>query len=64
MVTTQFFLTLRTNPEIGRGFLAGRRPAWPRQASFLLGNEIWKERFGSDSGILEKTIRLDGLDRA
>src|SRR5882762_8686071 len=62
-VTTQFFATLRTNPEIGRGFLAGEDEPG-RDNVVLLGNEIWKERFGSDSGILGKTIRLDGVDRA
>jgi len=62
-VTTQFFATLRTNPEIGRGFLAGEDELG-RDNVVLIGNEIWKERFGSDSGILGKTIRLDGLDRA
>src|SRR5207245_2427518 len=62
-VTTQFFAALRTNPEIGRGFLAGEDEPG-RDNVVLLGNEIWKERFGSDSGILGKTIRLDGLDRA
>src|SRR5882724_1463628 len=62
-VTTQFFAALRTNPEIGRGFLAGE-DEHGRDNVVLLGNEIWMERFGSDSGILGKTIRLDGLDRA
>jgi putative ABC transport system permease protein len=62
-VTTQFFATLRSNPEIGRGFLAGEDELG-RDNVVLIGNEIWKERFGSDSGILGKTIRLDGLDRA
>jgi hypothetical protein len=50
-VTTQFFATLRTNPEIGRGFLAGEDELG-RDNVVLIGNEIWKERFGSDSGIL------------
>jgi hypothetical protein len=62
-VTTQFFATLRKNPEIGRGFLAGEDEPG-RDNVVLLGHEIWKERFGSDSAILGKTVRLDGLDRA
>ena len=61
-VTTQFFATLRTNPEIGRGFLVGEDIPG-RDNVVLLSYEIWKERFDSDSGILGKTIRLDGLDR-
>ncbi|PYU60416.1 MAG: hypothetical protein DMG56_15960, partial [Acidobacteria bacterium] len=62
-VTMQFFAALRTNPEIGRGFLAGEDEPG-RDHVVLLGNDLWKERFGSDSGILGKTIRLDGHDRA
>jgi len=61
-VTTEFFPTLRTNPETGRGFLAGEDEPG-RDDVVVLGNEIWKEQFGSDAGILGKTIRLDGADR-
>jgi putative ABC transport system permease protein len=61
-VTTKFFAALRTNPEIGRGFLAGEDvPGHDNVA--VLGNELWKERFGADDQILGKTIRLDGVSR-
>jgi predicted permease len=61
-VTTEFFSTLRTNPEIGRGFLAGEdRPG--RDNVVVLGNGLWRERFGSDPQILGKTIQLDGIAR-
>jgi predicted permease len=60
-VTTEFFRTLRTNPETGRGFL--REEGEPgRDGVVILGNQIWKEQFGSDSGILGKTIKLDGAE--
>jgi len=59
-VTTDFFPTLRTNPEIGRGFLA--EEAEPgRDNVAVLSNELWKERFGADPEILGKTVRLDGI---
>src|SRR5205807_2025944 len=45
-VTTDFFSTLRTNPEIGRGFLAGEGEPGNDNVA-ILANELWKERFGS-----------------
>src|SRR5207302_3936550 len=61
-VTTDFFSTLRTNPEIGRGFHAGEGEPGNDNVA-ILANELWKERFGSDSEILGKAIRLDGVSR-
>ncbi|HET9180433.1 MAG TPA: ABC transporter permease [Terriglobia bacterium] len=61
-VTTSFFATLRTNPSIGRRFLAGEGEPG-NDGVAVLSNELWKERFGSDSEILGKTIRLDGVNR-
>ncbi|HKW64130.1 MAG TPA: ABC transporter permease [Candidatus Acidoferrum sp.] len=61
-VTTEFFSTLRTNPEIGRGFLTGEGEPGNDSVA-ILSNELWKERFGSDPGILGKAIRLDGVSR-
>jgi putative ABC transport system permease protein len=59
-VTTEFFSLLRINPEIGRGFLAGEdEPGHDHVA--VLSSDLWKERFGSDTQILGKTIRLDGI---
>ncbi|HEV2246196.1 MAG TPA: ABC transporter permease, partial [Terriglobia bacterium] len=61
-VTTSFFSTLRTNPSIGRGFLAGEGEPG-NDGVAVLSNELWKERFGSDPEILGKTIHLDGVNR-
>jgi predicted permease len=61
-VTTEFFQTLRTNPAMGRGFVAGEGEPG-RDSVVVLSNELWKERFGSDSHILGKTIWLDGIGR-
>ncbi|HEY2459377.1 MAG TPA: ABC transporter permease [Candidatus Acidoferrum sp.] len=61
-VTTGFFATLRTNPEIGRGFLEGEDESGHDNVA-VLSNELWKQRFGSDDKILGKTIRLDGVGR-
>jgi len=61
-VTPEFFPVLRTNPEIGRAFLAGEGE--PGNGNVVvLSNELWKERFSADSEVLGKTIRLDGVSR-
>ena len=61
-VTTDFFPTLRANPEIGRGFLAEEEEPG-RDNVVILSNELWKERFGADSEILGRTVQLDGISR-
>jgi hypothetical protein len=61
-VTTDFFPTLRTNPELGRGFLAAEDEPG-RDNVAVLSNELWKERFGADLAILGKTVQLDGISR-
>ena len=59
-VTPEFFPTLRTNPAIGRVFVAGEGEPG-RDDVVVLNDELWKERFGSDPGILGKTIQFDGV---
>ncbi len=62
IVTTEFFATLRTNPELGHAFLAGQdRPG--QDDVVVLSDKLWKARFGSDRGILGKSIQLDGIGR-
>ncbi|HKW34147.1 MAG TPA: ABC transporter permease [Candidatus Acidoferrum sp.] len=61
-VTTDFFPVLQTNPEIGRGFLAEEEEPG-RDNVVILSNQLWKERFGADSGILGRTLQLDGISR-
>ena len=51
--------TLGIPPAIGRNFLpAEDAPGGPD--AVLLGNRIWRERFGADRGIVGKSIDLDG----
>src|SRR6266481_3100839 len=61
--TAEFFPTLRTNPAIGRGFVAGEGEPG-RNEVVVLSDELWKERFASDPGILGKIIQLDGVGHA
>src|SRR5262245_22011319 len=59
-VTADFFRTLGVAPAIGRGFTAEEdRPAGERVA--ILGDGLWRRRFGADEGIIGKKIALDGV---
>src|SRR5881296_1655802 len=58
-VTPDFFPVLRVNPAIGRGFLAEEdQPG--RDHVVVLSDELWRDRFGADSRVLGKEIKLDG----
>jgi predicted permease len=61
-VTAEFFSMLRTNPEMGHGFATGEGEL-RNDSVAVLSDELWKERFGTDPGILGKTIHLDGVGR-
>jgi predicted permease len=58
MVTAGFFPLFRVNPAIGRPFLPEEESG---QAVALLGDHLWRSRFGADAGIVGKTITLDGV---
>jgi putative ABC transport system permease protein len=58
LVTSNFFDALRVTPALGRGFETGEdQPG--RDRAVILSDRIWKNRFGADSGIIGKTLRLD-----
>src|SRR5262249_39633296 len=50
--------TLRARPALGRGLSAeDSRPNAPIVA--LLGHEIWRTKFGSDPGVVGRTITIE-----
>ena len=57
-VSEDFFTTLGVVPLIGRNFTTGDLKDDSRLA--ILSFSLWRERFGSDPHVLEKTINLDG----
>ena len=59
-VTPDFFKILRVNPSVGRSLLSQEDQAG-RNHVVLLGNNIWRGRFGADAAIVGKTITLDGI---
>src|SRR5215469_1229984 len=61
LVSANFFDVLAVQPELGRGFRAGDdEPGAAHLAVFSDG--FWRRRFGADSSIVGKTIRLDDHD--
>ncbi len=60
-VSATFFQTLGVRMALGRDFLAQEdRPLHNRVA--ILSHELWQRRFGSDPGIIERSISLGGTD--
>jgi putative ABC transport system permease protein len=58
-VSWTFFRALGVHPVLGREFAqAEDRPGAPRVV--IIGNGLWRRRFGSDSSIIGRPITLDG----
>ena len=56
--TDNLFRILGVGPVLGRGFAPGESGA-DRPGVVVLGYDLWRSRFGADSGILGRDIRLD-----
>jgi putative ABC transport system permease protein len=61
-VTSNFLDVLGVKPAIGRGFSADEdQPG--KDAVAILSHGLWQRRFGSDRGLVNKTITLNGITR-
>ncbi|HKK07781.1 MAG TPA: ADOP family duplicated permease [Gemmatimonadota bacterium] len=70
LVTPNFFRVLGVRPGLGRTFRPGEvvlPPAAFRDTAFaappsviVLGDGLWRERFGGDPGVLGRTVHLNG----
>jgi putative ABC transport system permease protein len=59
VVSANFFETLGSRPMLGRSFMpADERVTLPQVV--ILSHGFWQQRFGSDSGMVGKTLVLDG----
>jgi predicted permease len=59
-VTHDFATILRINPVLGRMFTADEdKPRGP--AVVVIGEGLWRERFGGSEDVLGKTLKLDGV---
>jgi putative ABC transport system permease protein len=57
-----FFTTLQAAPILGRVF-TDEEDQPGRDGVVILGNSLWRQRFGADPGIVGRTLTLDGRSR-
>ena len=60
-VSASFFDLLGVSPLLGRGFAVAEQQPGEDQV-VILGDSLWRQRFGGDAAILGKSIRLNGRD--
>ncbi len=61
-VTANLFAALNTQPLLGRVFREEEN-AGHTAPTIILSYEVWRDRYGSDPDILDKTIRANGVPR-
>jgi putative ABC transport system permease protein len=59
LVSSDFFRTLGVAPMMGRGFLPGEDHGQGTVA--VIGEALWRTRFGADPDILGRTLDLSGM---
>jgi putative ABC transport system permease protein len=57
-VSPSFFTTLGATPSLGRGFLQTKDSPEMEQVA-VISSALWRRRFGGDTNLLGRTIRLD-----
>ena len=60
MVTGDYFDVLGVRPALGRAFLPEEDRTPGSHPVVVLGDGLWRRRFGGDPGIVGRTIRLNG----
>jgi macrolide transport system ATP-binding/permease protein len=60
-VTGNYFTTLGLKPALGRLILPSEGKISGSDPVLVLGYSYWKERFGSDPGVLGKQVEVDGV---
>jgi predicted permease len=61
-VTPSFFTTLRRGPALGRAFQE-RDAIAGSDTAVILSHDVWVSRFAADSGIVGRSIRVNGQTR-
>ena len=59
-VTANAFDVLRVRPVLGRTFAEGEDAAGTAP-TVILGYHVWRDRYGSDPGVVGKPVRVNGL---
>lgn len=60
-VSPGYFTALGLAPALGRGF--GADEYRPGSNVALISNQLWRRRFGADSGVVGTTVRAHSIDR-
>jgi len=58
-ITSNFFSTLGTTPQLGRDFRPDEE-VHGNDRVLIISQRCWKNRFGGDAGIIGRTVRVDG----
>ncbi|MDE3187139.1 MAG: ABC transporter permease [Acidobacteriota bacterium] len=58
--TPGIFSVLQVQPQLGRAFTVSEAQPGNEHVAILM-HDVWREQFGSDPGIVGKTIRLSGF---
>ena len=62
LASAELFATLGIRPALGRGILASEDQPGGTPV-VVLGDDLWKRRFGGDSSIIGRAIRVNGVAR-
>jgi len=60
VVSGNYFSELGIRPILGRGFLPEEDRTQGTHPVVVISRSLWKNRFGSDPGVINKTVRLNG----
>ena len=60
LVSPNYFAVLGVRPIFGRAFAAGDGGARDAGPNLIISHRLWGQRFGSDSSVIGKGVRLNG----
>jgi len=61
VVTPSYFHILSTTPVLGRTLLSEADDAGTGAADVVIGADLWRRRFGGDSGVVGRRITINGV---
>jgi putative ABC transport system permease protein len=62
LVSGNLLTLMGVEPTIGRTFRPEEYRVKGRDAVVVLGRKMWEQEFGSDPGVLGRTVRINGID--
>ena len=60
LASSSLFAVMGVEPTIGRAFTAEEDQVPGRDAVVVLGRTMWEQEFGSDQGVLGRSVRING----